>query len=138
MISLEPNSAAVFFPLQDQPGLLNRMASAETRDKTKILLSGLEMNVMTQRGMFVQIESKIKYANKEYWQSFQDEQRHREGASRVPLLNTSTGSIAGIRVDVNRPVPGDLLIKIEEAIVKLGDINISYTSNKNNKPGRGK
>jgi hypothetical protein len=56
----------------------------------------------------------------------------------VPLLNTSTGSIAGIRVDVNRPVPGDLLIKIEEAIVKLGDINISYTSNKNNKPGRGK
>jgi hypothetical protein len=138
MISLEPNSAAVFFPLQDQPGLLNRMASAETRDKTKILLSGLEMNVMTQRGMFVQIESKVKYANKEYWQSFQDEQRHREGASRVPLLNTSTGSIAGIRVDVNRPVPGDLLIKIEEAIVKLGDINISYTSNKNNKPGRGK
>jgi hypothetical protein len=114
------------------------MASAETRDKTKILLSGLEMNVMTQRGMFVQIESKVKYANKEYWQSFQDEQRHREGASRVPLLNTSTGSIAGIRVDVNRPVPGDLLIKIEEAIVKLGDINISYTSNKNNKPGRGK
>jgi hypothetical protein len=138
MISLEPNSAAVFFPLQDQPGLLNRMASAETRDKTKILLSGLEMNVMTQRGMFVQIESKVKYANKEYWQSFQDEQRHREGASRVPLLNTSTGSIAGIRVDVNRPVPEDLLIKIEEAIVKLGDINISYTSNKNNKPGRGK
>ena len=137
MISLEPNSAAVFFPLQDQPGLLNNKATAETRDKTKILLSGLEMNVMTQRGMFVQIESKVKYANKEYWQSFQDEQRHREGASRVPLLNTSTGSIAGIRVDVNRPVPEDLLIKIEEAIVKLGDINISYTSNKN-KPGRGK
>jgi hypothetical protein len=140
MISLEPNSAAVFFPLQDQPRLLNNKATAETRDKTKILLSGLEMNVMAQRGMFVQIESKVKYANKEYWQSFQDEQRHREGASRVPLLNTShgSGSIAGIRVDVNRPVPEHLMKTIEEAIVKLGDINISYTSNKNNKPGRGK
>jgi hypothetical protein len=140
MISLEPNSAAVFFPLQDQPGLLKNKATAETRDETKILLSGLEMNVMTRMGMFVQIESVVKYANKEYWQLFQDAQRHREGASRVPLLITSrdgSGSIAGIRIDVNRPVPEHLKKTIEEAILKLGDINISFTSNKN-KSGRGK
>lgn len=137
MISLEPNSAAVFFPLQDQSTLLNNMADRETRDKTKMLLSGLEMNVMTQRGMFVQIESAVKYANKEYWEVFQDAQRHRGGASRVPLLDTGLKTIAGVKVgNVDRPITENLKKSIEEAIVKLGDINISFTSNKN-KPGKG-
>ena len=141
MISLEPNSAAVYFPLEIQSELLSQKVPEQTRDKTKKLLSGVEMNVMTHHGMFVQIENVVKYANKEYWQNYQDTQRHREGASRVPLLNTDsrTGTIAGIKiVDLHRRIPDYQMNSIEEAIVKLGDINISFTSNKNVKPGKGK
>jgi hypothetical protein len=53
MILLEPNSAAIFFSLQDQSRLLNNKAAGKIRDDTKMLLLGLEMNIMMQRGMFV-------------------------------------------------------------------------------------
>ena len=141
MISLEPNSAAVYFPLEIQSELLSQKVPEQTRDKTKKLLSGVEMNVMTHHGMFVQIENVVKYANKEYWQNYQDTQRHREGASRVPLLNivnSHAGKIAGINVALHGHISDSQMNLIEEAIVKLGDINISFTSNKNVKPGKGK
>jgi hypothetical protein len=61
MISLEPNSAAVYFPLEIQSELLSQKVPEETRDKTKKLLAGVEMNVMTHHGMFVQIENVVIY-----------------------------------------------------------------------------
>jgi hypothetical protein len=39
---------------------------------------------------------------------------------------------------LHRRIPESQMNKIEEAIVKLGDINISFTSKKNVKPGKGK
>ncbi len=142
MISLEANSSSVFFPLPMQRNLLDRKASLESRDGTKILLSGVDMNVVTVKGgMYVQTESVVKYANKEHLQIFHEEQRHREGASRVPLLNVGDSrkqgaTIAGVRIDnVHRPVPDHLRKSITEAIKKLGDVNIHYQSRK---PGKGK
>lgn len=141
MISLEANSSSVFFPLRMQRDLLDRKASLESRDGTKILLSGVEMNVVTVKGgLHVQTESVVKYANKEHLQIFQEEQRHREGASRVPLLNVGSGgtTIAGVRVDsAHEPVPDGLRKSIMEAIKKLGSVNVEYRSNKQ-KQGKGK
>lgn len=137
MISLEANSSSVFFPLHMQRDLLDRKASLESRDGTKILLSGVEMNVVTVKGgLHVQTESVVKYANKEHLQIFQEEQRHREGASRVPLLNVGSGgtTIAGVRIDsAHRPVPDHLRKSIMEAIKKLGSVNVEYRSNKQGK-----
>eukprot|EP00571_Detonula_confervacea_P016014 CAMPEP_0172307988 /NCGR_PEP_ID=MMETSP1058-20130122/8723_1 /TAXON_ID=83371 /ORGANISM="Detonula confervacea, Strain CCMP 353" /LENGTH=1152 /DNA_ID=CAMNT_0013020311 /DNA_START=101 /DNA_END=3559 /DNA_ORIENTATION=- len=137
MISLETNSPAVFFPLHEQQGLLNRKALIETRDKTKILLSGLQMTVNSQkgRGTYVQTESVVKYSNKEHFEVFQADQRHRAG-ERVPLLNISRYSttIAGIRIDPHRPVPDASKRAIEEAIGRMS-VNIEYTFNKPGKEG---
>lgn len=135
MISLEANSSSVFFPLPKQGRLLDRKASLESRDGTKLLLSGVAMNVVTVRGgVCVQTESVVKYANKEHWEVFQDGQRHRKGASKVPLLNVSGNrgvTIAGIRIDsAHRPVPDHLHKSITEAIKKLGDVQVRFQSRK--------
>jgi len=148
MISLDPTSSAVYFPLQDQHSLLEKKHNVEketkkhnvekeTQDKTKIFLSGLQMNVVTQGGMFVQIENSVKYANKEYWQILQEDDRHRDGASRVPLLNQNNATICGIPIgNIHRPITNHLLESIEEAIGKLGSVHVIYTSKKNVKPGK--
>jgi hypothetical protein len=142
MISLDPRSSAVYFPLQDQHSLLQKHNVQEaTRDKTKIFLSGLEMNVITQGGMFVQIESSVKYADKEYWQILQEDDRHKVDADRVPLLNIDDRNnatiICGIKIaNLHRPISDRDLKSIEDAIGKLGSVNIRYTSKKNVKPGK--
>jgi hypothetical protein len=151
MISLDPRSSAVYFPLQDQHSLLQRHNVQEgplqrhnvqevTRDKTKIFLSGLEMNVITQGGMFVQIESSVKYADKEYWKILQEDDRHKKDAERVPLLNIDdrkNATICGIQIaNLHRPISDRDLKSIEDAIGKLGSVNIIYTSKKNVKPGK--
>ena len=145
MISLDPTSSAVYFPLQDQHSLLRKhkegprwsIVDAETKDKTKILLSGLQTNVVTQGGMFLQIENSVKYADKEYWQILQEDDRHRDGASRVPLLNHKNATICGIPIaNLRRPITNHLLESIEEAIGKLGSVHVIYTSKKNVKPGK--
>ena len=148
MISLDPTSSAVYFPLQDQHSLLEKKHNVEketkkhnvekeTQDKTKIFLSGLQMNVVTQGGMFVQIENSVKYADKEYWQILQEDDRHRDGASRVPLLNQNNATICGIPIgNIHRPITNHLLESIEEAIGKLGSVHVIYTSKKNVKPGK--
>ena len=137
MISLEANSSSVYFPLSMQKNLLDRKASLESRDGTKVLLSGVDMNVLTSKGgMYVQMESVVKYANKELFQIFQEEQRHREGASRVPLLNLSSRTIAGVRIDsAQRPVPDHLRTSITAAIKKLENVTVEYRSGK---VGKGK
>lgn len=140
MISLDPSSSAVYFPLHEQRNLLQKNNVPEaTKDRTKILLSGLDMNVITQGGMFVQIESSVKYANKEYWQISQEDDRHKVGASRVPLLNVdnrNNAALCGIPIaNLHRP-NSQLLESIEDAIAKLGSVNIIYTSKKNVKPGK--
>ena len=134
MISLDPTSSAVYFPLPDQRRLLPRDVKKETEDETKIFLSGLQMNVVTQGGMFVQIENSVKYADKEYWQIPQEDDRHRDGASRVPLLNQNKATICGIPI-ANLHRPGGLE-SIEGAIGKLGSVHVIYTSKKNVKPGK--
>ena len=135
MISLDPRSSAVYFPLQDQHSLLQKhYVEKETKDKTKIFLSGLQMNVVTQGGMFAQIENSTTYADKEYWQILQEDDRHRDGACRVPLLNQNNATICGIPI-ANLHRPGGLE-SIEEAIGKLGSVHVRYTSKKNVKPGK--
>jgi hypothetical protein len=138
MISLDPRSSAVYFPLQDQHSLLQKHNVQEvTRDKTKIFLSGLEMNVITQGGMFVQIESSVKYADKEYWKILHEDDRHKKDASRVPLLNIDNRTICGIPIaNIHRPISNRDLKSIEDAIGKLGSVNIIYSSKKNVKPGK--
>ena len=129
MISLEPNSSAVYFPLHKQQQLLDRNIQ-ETRDGTKVLLSGLRMTVVSApgRGAFVQSESAVQYANKEYLQ-------RREGP-KVPLLETGRGaSIAGVRIRSEHEPITDLMTrkKIEEAVAKKL-LSVEYTIQN---PGKG-
>ena len=133
MISLEPNSAAVYFPLEIQSELLSQKVPEQTRDKTKKLLSGVEMNVMTHHGMFVQIENVVIYIM--LTRNTGKTTKTHNVIGKAPV----TGTITGIKiVDLRRRIPDYQMNSIEEAIVKLGDINISFTSNKNVKPGKGK
>ena len=128
ILSLESNSASMFFPLHMQRQLLSGKAALQTRDETKALLSGLESTVLThKKEVSVQVESVVKYANKDYVETFQAEQRHRAGATRVPLLDVNRRTIAGVRInDLTSPVPDHSKSAIQEAIVKLGKINIEY------------
>ncbi|KAL7547584.1 hypothetical protein ACHAWF_010863, partial [Thalassiosira exigua] len=102
MISLKQDSPMVFFPRNRQPDLLDRPMSPETRDGTKVLLSGLKMTaVFVKGGACVQTESIVQYANKDYIRMFQV----RSGDPRVPLLDVRNQTIAGVRIDsLSRPV----------------------------------
>lgn len=140
ILSLESNSASIFFPLHMQRQLLSGKAALQTRDETKALLSGLELTVLThKKEVSVQVESVVKYANKDYVETFQAEQRHRAGATRVPLLDVNRrtnagGTIAGVRInDLTSPVPDHSKSAIQEAIVKLGKINIEYRGTRGEK-----
>lgn len=126
MISLDPRSSMVFFPLHMQRNFLERPVNQETDDKTKILLSGLKMTAVFQRGgAYVETESIAQYANKEYFEMFNRDQRHRDG-SRVPILNTSAGRrgnethIAGVPINGAQHAITDTNARkrIEEAIDK--------------------
>ena len=130
MISLKPNSSAVFFPLDTQKELLKAMDRLregeeprlqETRDKTKMLLSGLKMTAVSRRGsVYVETESVVQYVDKDdvYYNYLEEHQRH-ASRKRVPLLDTKNrgASIAGVWIDSpDKPIPGSARAEIEEAI----------------------
>lgn len=122
MISLEPNSSAVYFPLHMMRELVPRRVQEMCNDNTKVLLSGLRMTVVFQRGAaYVQSESAVQYANKEYFQSFQPDQRHRNGP-KVPLLQTDHRGayIAGVKIrSAHEPIVDKRKrAEIEESISK--------------------
>ena len=128
MLSLETNSPESFFPLHMQNDLLRGKLLAKQRDdpeKTKMLLSGLGLNVVAHNGkVSVQTENVVKYANKEHKES--TAQRHK---TRVPLLNVGRHSvtIAGVQIsDARTLVPNHSRRSIEEAIGKLGKVNVEY------------
>ena len=128
MLSLETNSPEMFFPLHMQYDLLRgkaRNQDSDTPAKTKMLLSGLGLNVVTHYGKVnVQVDNLVQYGNKEFKES--TTQRHK---TRVPLLNVDRGSvtIAGVQInDAQTPVPNDSKRSVEEAIGKLGKVNVEY------------
>ena len=128
MLSLETNSPEMFFPLHMQYDLLRgkaREQDSDTPEKTKMLLSGLGLNVVTHNGKVnVQVDNLVQYGNKEFKES--TTQRHK---TRVPLLNVDRVSvtIAGVQInDAHTPVPNDSKRSVEEAIGKLGKVNVEY------------
>ncbi|KAL7551535.1 hypothetical protein ACHAWF_014721 [Thalassiosira exigua] len=132
MISLKQDSPAVFFPLGRQPNFLSQ--SSETKDGTKVLLSGLKMTaVVAEGGACVQTESIVQYANKDYVRM----SPVRHGDPRVPLLDVRKCTIAGATIDSPfRPVSASKKNMIEEAIGKRGDVTVEYYSKKLRKDGR--
>ena len=123
MISLKPNSSAIFFPLAMQKEMLKAMDRSrvprlqETFDKTKMLLSGLKMTAVSRRQeVYVETESVVQYVDKDdLCYDYLDEHQRHARRTRVPLLRST--SIAGVRIDSpDQPIPPSSRTEIEEAI----------------------
>lgn len=117
MISLVPTSSVVVFPLAEQKHYTLR----EAANKRKFLLSGVNQSAVfsEQEGAFVQTDSIVVWADKEYFQI--------GSGDTVKVFDDQNNTIAGVRIRVDGGPITDMITRSEvvEALSKL-TFNVCY------------